>query len=314
MELIRENRNIFNDSIAFIEQYDPGLSNRTHEDRLYTVTTIASVCYNKPDIIGKQSLYDRLSVEGAGIPSSSFSFVPVLLTNEQVNEIAGMCYARGEENVPDIITFGQIVSSTIGNNLEKRLLTNLRALLQDLGWQVDGAKAKELSEQFFNTSEIDIQMIREHYKVYKVNVDMATSKQWIRHNFHLQELSRRYVSAKKLDFTFYISEDMKNVNSKTCFQDENGNHINLDTQDVIDIALNHYNAAIESGVAPQSARRIIPQCAYTTIWTGITPRVLKNMLKIRTKAGAQWEFRQFAVQIEAWENVNTTPKGSDESK
>lgn len=304
MEKLRENKNVLNDGIGYIEQYDPGLSNRTHEDRLLTVTTIASVCYNKPDIIGKQSLYDRLSVEGAGIPSSSFSFIPVLLTNEQVNYIAEMCINRGDFNVPDVITFGELVFSTIESKDETRLLTNLRALLQDLGWQVDGKKAQELSEQFFNTSETDIQMIREHYKVYKVNIDISTSKQWIRHNFHLQELSRRYVSGNKLPFQFYVSEKMKDIYSNSSILDKYGSPVDIEvsTQDVIDIALNHYNKALEQGVAPQEARRIIPQCAYTIIWTGITPRVLGNMLKIRTKAGAQWEFRQLALQVEAWEN------------
>lgn len=308
MEVIRENKNVFGDGIASIEEYDPSLSNRTHEDRLFTVTSVASVCYNSPGVIGKQSLYDRLSVEGAGIPSSSFSFIPVLLTEAQVDYVARLCGARGTSDIPDIVTFGELVQSTINGIVYIRLLTNLRALLQDLGWQEDGAKAQTLSEEFFNTSEIDIMMIKEHYRVYKIKIDIATSKQWNRHNYHLQELSRRYVSAKKLGFEFYISEDMKSVESSLMYKDDNDNYINVDTEEVIAICMNHYNTAVEKGVAPQSARRIIPQCAYTTIWTGITPRVFKNMLALRTKPSTQWEFRQLALQISEWEASNEADK------
>jgi thymidylate synthase (FAD) len=208
--------------------------------------------------------------------------------------------------VPDTVTFGEVVEGNLldGNAIT---LTNLRALLQDLGWQEDFTKAQELSEKYFNTSEEDIALIRKHYRVYKLNIDIATSKQWIRHNYHLQELSRRYVSGKKLPFAFYIDEKMQNVKSTNDITEYAGNYT---TKEVIDICMNHYYAALEQGVPAQDARRIIPQGAYTTIWTGMTPRVYTNMLKLRTKASTQWEFRQIANQIASWDGwEDTTIKG-----
>ena len=292
MEIIRENNNVFGDGIAFIEEYDFSKANSSHNSRLNAVTEIATVCYASPDKIGSQGLYDRLANEDIGIPSSAFAFIPVLMDENIMNnfifdEVEG-------EVIPDCLTFGEIISY----NNKKYLLTNLRALLQDLGWTTDYKKAQELSEKYFNTSEEDIEIIKKFYKVYKVKMDIATSKQWNRHNFHLQELSRRYVSGKKVPFDFYVDEKMQKVTSVNDITEYTGNYT---TQEVIDICMNHYYSALERGVKPQDARRIIPQGAYTEIWTGMMPRVLDNMLKLRTKPKTQWEFRQLALQIAEWE-------------
>lgn len=291
--MVRENNNVFGDNIAFIKEYDFSRANSSHEARLNAVTFIASICYQAPDKIGSEGLYDRLANEDIGIPSSSFAFIPVLI-RESTN--AGMFLKEIVDTIPqpDSSVFGEVFDY----KGERLLLTNLRALLQDLGWTTDFKKAQELSEKYFNTSEEDIEIIKKFYKVYKVKMDIATSKQWNRHNFHLQELSRRYVSGKKVPFDFYIDENMQKITSINDVTEYTGNYT---TQEVIDICMNHYYSALEQGVKPQDARRIIPHGAYTEIWTGMMPRVLDNMLKLRTKPKTQWEFRQLALQIAEWE-------------
>lgn len=292
-EMVRENNNVFGDNIAFIQEYDFSKANSSHQARLNAVTAVASICYQAPDKIGSEGLYDRLANEDIGIPSSSFAFIPVLI-RESTN--AEMFFKEIIDTIPqpDSSVFGEVFDY----NGERILLTNLRALLQDLGWTTDYKKAQELSEKYFNTSEEDIEIIKKFYKVYKVKMDIATSKQWNRHNFHLQELSRRYVSGKKVPFDFYIDEKMQKIKSVNDITEYTGNYT---TQEVIDICMNHYYSALEQGVKPQDARRIIPQGAYTEIWTGMMPRVLDNMLKLRTKPKTQWEFRQLALQIAEWE-------------
>ena len=291
--MVRENNNVFGDNLAFIKEYDFSRANSSHEARLNAVTFIASVCYQAPDKIGSEGLYDRLANEDIGIPSSSFAFIPVLV-RESTN--AEMFLKEIVDTIPqpDSSVFGEVFDY----KGERLLLTNLRALLQDLGWTTDYKKAQELSEKYFNTSEEDIEIIKKFYKVYKVKMDIATSKQWNRHNFHLQELSRRYVSGKKVPFDFYIDEKMQKV---TSVNDILNYDEEFTTQQVIDICMNHYYSALEQGVKPQDARRIIPQGAYTEIWTGMMPRVLDNMLKLRTKPKTQWEFRQLALQIADWD-------------
>jgi thymidylate synthase (FAD) len=294
-EMVRENNNVFDDNIAFIKEYDFSRANSSHEARLNAVTTVASICYQAPDKIGSEGLYDRLANEDIGIPSSSFAFIPVLISNDKWVEFLLEEDFNHIDCLYDTKTFGE----EIEYNEQWYLLTNLRALLQDLGWTTDFKKAQELSEKYFNTSEEDIEIIKKFYKVYKVKMDIATSKQWNRHNFHLQELSRRYVSGKKVPFDFYVDEKMQKVTSINDITEYTGNYT---TQEVIDICMNHYYSALEQGVKPQDARRIIPQGAYTEIWTGMMPRVLDNMLKLRTKPKTQWEFRQLALQIAEWED------------
>ena len=294
-EMVRENNNVFGDNIAFIREYDFSRANSSHEARLNAVTFIASVCYQAPDKIGSQGLYDRLANEDIGIPSSAFAFIPVLLNKANFNKLKDEDIDWNVNNLFDTMRFGE----KLYIEDKEYLLTNLRALLQDLGWTTDYKKAEKLSEKYFNTSEEDIVIIKKFYKVYKVKMDIATSKQWNRHNFHLQELSRRYVSGKKVPFDFYVDEKMQKITSVNDIIEYTGNYT---TQEVIDICMNHYYSALEQGVKPQDARRIIPQGAYTEIWTGMMPRVLDNMLKLRTKPKTQWEFRQLALQIADWED------------
>lgn len=293
-EMVRENNNVFGDNIAFIQEYDFSKANSSHQARLNAVTAVASICYQAPDKIGSESLYDRLANEDIGIPSSSFAFIPVLISTDKWTEFLLEEDFNHIDCLYDTKTFGE----EIEYNEQWYLLTNLRALLQDLGWTTDYKKAQELSEKYFNTTDEDIAIIKKFYKVYKVKMDIATSKQWNRHNYHLQELSRRYVSGKKVPFDFYIDEKMQKIQSVI---DVAGGDEEFSTQDVIDICMNHYYTALEQGVKPQDARRIIPQGAYTEIWTGMMPRVLDNMLKLRTKPKTQWEFRQLALQIAEWE-------------
>ena len=77
------------------------------------------------------------------------------------------------------------------------------------------------------------------------------------------------------------------------FDDES--NIFLDTAAVVDICLEHYNEAIASGVKPQDARRIIPQCAYTQIWGAFQPKQLDNYFKLRLEEASQGEIRQTAL-------------------
>lgn len=315
MDKIKENLDVFKDDIAFIEEWDFSTANRSHQDRLNTVTGVASICYAKPDAIGSEKLYNRLAVEGAGIPSSSFAFVPVLLNAQQVLDVSDIAVSNFPGKIPDVLIFGETIQGTINTSTpdEIKHLTNLRALLQDLGWTIDMDKAKALSENYFNTSEEDQELIKKHYKVYRVKMDISTSKQWLRHWYILQEISRRYVSDSKVPFEFYVEDKLKGITALlevNTFDHQLEHHrdtqLELSVGTHIEHAMALYRAAIDAGVAPQSARRILPQMAYTTIWTAMMPRVYENMLKLRTKPSTQWEFRQLAQQIAEWDNWTDT--------
>ena len=72
----------------------------------------------------------------------------------------------------------------------------------------------------------------------------------------------------------------------------------FETDDLIDICLNHYYRALEQGVKPQEARRIIPQAAYTQIWGAFMPNQLDNYFKLRLDEHSQWEIRQTAIAMQ----------------
>ena len=165
------------------------------------------------------------------------------------------------------------------------LLTNYRALVYDV-------ENKFISKKWlkrFNTPE-ECEIIKQHFKVFLYKVDLPTRSQMVRHRISWQEFSRRYVSGKKHPFEFYISEKMRRV-----YTNINGNL--FETDDLIDICLHHYYRALDKGVKPQEARRIIPQAAYTQIWGAFQPKQLENYFKLRLDESSQWEIRQTAIAM-----------------
>ena len=253
--------NMTND-ICSVDHYDFSLANSSYEARVQSVTKVASICYGNVKALGSISLFDRLQAEAAGLPSSSYEMCPILLTKEQfAARDLKACWKFGEQ---------------VGDYL----LTNLRALISDVG--------PEESLNYLNTAPEEIQIIKDNFKVFLFNVDLATRAQMVRHRCSWQELSRRYVSGKKHPFEFYISEKMQGVISEH-FDDES--NFFFDTSDIIDICLEHYNEAIAAGVKPEEARRILPQAMKTTIWGAFQPAQLANFFTLRLDKSAQKEIR-----------------------
>ena len=254
--------NILTDGCGSVEAWDFSLANSSYEARVHFVSKVASICYGNPKALGSISLFDRLQAEAAGLPSSSYEMCPILLTKEQfAARDLKACWKFGEQ---------------VGDYL----LTNLRALISDVG--------PEESLNYLNTAPEEIQIIKDNFKVFLFNVDLATRAQMVRHRCSWQELSRRYVSGKKQPFEFYISEKMKGVISEH-FDDES--NFFFDTKDVVRICLEHYDEAIAAGVKPEEARRILPQAMKTTIWGAFQPAQLANFFTLRLDKSAQKEIR-----------------------
>ena len=257
--------NILTDGCGSVEEWDFSLANSSYEARVYFVSKVASICYGNPKALGSISLFDRLQAEAAGLPSSSYEFVPVLITKEQFAKVdLKQCYK-----------FGELVAD------EQYLLTNLRALIADVG--------PDESLKYLNTSEEEIQIIRDNFKVYLFNVDLSTRAQMVRHRCSWQELSRRYVSGKKTPFEFYISEKLGNITLPVA---DTASTIDMET--IIGASVDLYNKAITLGVKPEEARRILPQAMMTTIWGAFQPTQLANFFTLRLDSHAQREIRLVA--------------------
>lgn len=268
IEKINEKQNILNDNIGFVENWDFSRANLNEENRILAITQVASICYQNPKALGSESLYNRLMAESMGLPSSSFEFVPVLLDyeNPKHQEILKLEYSNCKK-------FGEILD-------DRYLLTNYRALVYD--FENDKDKFSFDIRTIFNTQE-ECKIIKEYFKVFLFKVDFPTRSQMVRHRISWQELSRRYVSAKRVPFEFYVSEKLKE---------------NQKVQDLIKQSEDLYFELLESGVKPQEARRVIPQMGYTQIWGAFMPKQLDNYFKLRLDEHAQWEIRQTAIAMQ----------------
>ena len=274
MELINKKENVFGDDIAFVEQYDFSKANMSEENRIKAITTVASICYQNPKAVGSESLYNRLLAESKGLPSSSFEFVPVFLTLEDVKKIISIVYKEKVITYSfefNVLKFGEMIEDG------KYLLTNLRALIADVG---------EYAKEFYNTPE-ECNIIKDYFKVFLYKVDLPTRSQMVRHRVSWQELSRRYVSGERVPFDFYVTPRMDKLKTKG----------NCMVKDIIDLSIEMYELALENGIKPQEARRIIPQAAYTQIWGAFMPKQLDNYFKLRLDESAQWEIRQTAIAM-----------------
>lgn len=279
--------NVLDGIAGKVEYWDFSKGNSSYEARVAHVTQVASVCYQNPKGLLSISLFDRLQAESGGLPSSSYEFIPVLLSVDNVQNItdtARKLYFK-DDKVPlphlNIRKFGEYVCKT------KYLLTNLRALISDVG--------PEASLDYLNTSEEEIQIIRDNFKVFLFNVDLSTRAQMVRHRVSWQELSRRYVSGKRVPFEFYISEKLEFISEHTTGQ---GKQFTLDENDFIEICIERHTQAIDRGVKPEEARRIIPQAMMTQIWGAFQPSQLDNWFKLRLDKHAQSEIRMVAQAMQ----------------
>lgn len=285
MQLINK-KDLYGDGIGYVEQHDFSKANMSYESRVEAVTTVASVCYANPKALGSVKLYDRLSTENKGLPSSSYEFVPVLLSIPRVEELLSRQDVESiadllcDNNDWNIIKYGELVELDRPGNTHY-LLTNLRALIADVGDRAD---------QFYNTEE-ECEIIAKHFKVFKSKIPLFIRAQYIRHRTSWQELSRRYVSGKKQELEFYIAPKLHNLES-TSYVDE----IKLYTltEEIVDICVNHYNTSISAGVKPEVARSILPQSMYTTLYSAWMPNQLDVFFKLRLDSHSQAEIRELA--------------------
>ena len=284
MKKINDKQNIFGDNIAFIEQYDFSTANMSEENRIKAITTVASICYQNPKAVCSESLYNRLLAESQGLPSSSFEMCPVLLDyeNPKHQEILKLEYSNCKK-------FGELIN-------DRYLLTNYRAIVYDFENSRDDFSFD--IRTIFNTQE-ECKIIKEYFKVFLFKVDLPTRSQMVRHRVSWQELSRRYVSGKRVGFEFYLTEKLANIKYTYQYKYKDSRlDFTITPDELISMSLCLYFEALDKGVKPQEARRIIPQAAYTQIWGAFMPNQLDNYFKLRLDKHAQWEIQQTAIAMQ----------------
>ena len=294
LPLIGRVDNVLDGIAGFVEHYDFSRANSSYEARVQAVSMVASICYKSPKALGSISLFDRLQAESGGLPSSSYEFIPVLLTWNQWDflddSISGLDEILNVEKYGEWIKQDEETRKLTGKTYSgSYLLTNLRALIEDVG--------PEASLNYLNTSDEEIQIIRDNFKVFLFNVDLSTRAQMVRHRVSWQELSRRYVSGTKSPFEFYKSKKLsatKYYSLREFIRED----YPVDIDDIIELCVDYYDKALDSGIKPEEARRILPQGMMTQIWGAFQPSQLDNWFKLRLDKHAQLEIRCVAQAMQ----------------
>ena len=137
---------------------------------------------------------------------------------------------------------------------------------------------------------------------FRIKAPIFVARQLAKHQVGLvwNEVSRRYVDSEP-EFYFPDNWRKKNPDKKQgSYEDE---FVDLDfshklsTKAIINLARDHYNYLLESGVCAEQARMILPQNMYTEwYWSG-TLFAFARVCRLRTKKDTQKETRDIADQI-----------------
>ena len=126
------------------------------------------------------------------------------------------------------------------------------------------------------------------------------ARQILRHrSFSFQEFSQRYANPVK-DLEFVTREarlqDPKNrQNSIETTDTEIINRWNQKQNEVIDLAINAYNWAIESGIAKEQARSVLPEGnTVSRLYMNGTLRSWRHYIQLRAANGTQKEHMEIA--------------------
>ena len=135
----------------------------------------------------------------------------------------------------------------------------------------------------------------------EVHTTRDIGRQLLRHrSFSFQEFSQRYADVRDLDDNFVIREarlqDPKNrQNSVEVDNPALSGEWDMRQQDVIDTAKEHYNWAIENGIAKEQARAVLPEGnTVSRLYVNGTIRSWIHYIELRSSNGTQKEHMDLA--------------------
>lgn len=176
-------------------------------------------------------------------------------------------------------------------------------------WEECGVKAFG-NESYQRLSDKDTKLIHYlakhgHYSPFghcfasfHIKAPIFVARQLVKHEYlRMNEISRRYVDSEP---EFYEPEVWRG-RAKDKKQGSEGVVEDIQTDALPqwhDDALHYYSMLLESGVAPEMARMVLPQSMYTEwYWSG-SMDAFANMCNLRLKEDTQYETRLVAQQID----------------
>ena len=134
----------------------------------------------------------------------------------------------------------------------------------------------------------------------KINTTRDISAQIIRHrSFSYQEFSQRYAVAPRAELPALRRQDRKNrQNSTDDLNDYLKQELELKIQTHNESGHELYQHLLESGVAKESARKILPMNSPTTIYMNGSLRSWIHYFEVRCDASTQLEHREIAMEAQ----------------
>lgn len=135
----------------------------------------------------------------------------------------------------------------------------------------------------------------------EVSTTRSIAAQILRHrSFSFQEFSQRYSSPERMDFWSLQLRPQAEKNRQSSEEDPNF-HVDPNLYRRLQVAMAEtrevYDHLIESGVARECAREILPLGTPTRLYMNGTLRSWIHYIRLRTKPDTQLEHRQVALSI-----------------
>lgn len=138
---------------------------------------------------------------------------------------------------------------------------------------------------------------------FRVKAPIFVFREWHRHRIghSYNEWSARY---SELKGEFYIPENVRTQVGKpghytyTSIQPELAEEFREILHSSCEFSFRKYEGALKSGVAKEQARLFLPVNIYSEMYWSCNARSLMHFLNLRNSEFAQWEIRQYAIQVE----------------
>jgi len=137
---------------------------------------------------------------------------------------------------------------------------------------------------------------------FHIKCPIFVARQWFRHRIgSFNEISGRYV---KLDTEFWIpmewrsnNQENKQSSSDAGFTPVQAEKLYRKYHSALDLSAMIYEELLESGVAREQARGVLPLATYTEFYWTVNARSLFNFLRLRMDTAAQHEIQVYANAI-----------------
>lgn len=143
-----------------------------------------------------------------------------------------------------------------------------------------------------------------NYFRFHVKTPIFVAREWFRHRigWSYNEYSGRY-SEMTLGAYLPETEDMRTQVGKPGsytfekLDDMSSGYAQSIMRQTYEICEKSYNSLLESGVAKELARSVLPVSTWTEFYASTNARALMNFISLRADDAAQYEIRQYALAL-----------------